>query len=345
MRLSARRLNRTLLLRQHLLERADLSPTALVEHLVGLQAQDPLPPYLGLAARLSSFDPYDVSRLLESAGLVRLSTLRGTIHLHTPRDAALMRAWTQPVHDAATRRVELIRPADGLPGFAEALAEVTSQGPVTMSQLESGLARHFPGVPVKALAYRARNDAPLVQLPPRGLWQRSGGVVYQPLSAWSGQPPVEPAHDEIVHRYLRAFGPATAADLTAWSGLSRLAPVMNAMDLVHHEDDTGRTLYDVPDGVLAEEDEPAPVRLLGTYDNVWLSHSIRDRVMPAEARSAWAGRNGGMASVILVGGYATGLWKPVDGRVGAVRLLRDLTPDERDQLAEETARVEELLAR
>ena len=44
-------------------------------------------------------------------------------------------------------------------------------------------------------------------------------------------------------------------------------------DLVTHEDENGKVLYDVPDGELADEDAPAPVRLLGAYDNVWLSHA------------------------------------------------------------------------
>ena len=61
MRLSARRLNRTLLRRQHLLERTDATPHEMARHLVGLQAQETLPPYLSLDARLTSFDPHDVT--------------------------------------------------------------------------------------------------------------------------------------------------------------------------------------------------------------------------------------------------------------------------------------------
>ena len=100
MQLSAQVLNRTLLDRQHLLEPA---PTRRCRrwstHLVGLQAQDNLPPYSRLAARLETFDPYDVTRGLEDRSLVRLLTMRGTVHLLVADDALMLRQFTRPVHE------------------------------------------------------------------------------------------------------------------------------------------------------------------------------------------------------------------------------------------------------
>ena len=61
----------------------------MVDHLVGLQAQENLPPYLSLAARLDDFDPYAVTRALEERSLVRLTEMRGTIHLLTRRRRAV----------------------------------------------------------------------------------------------------------------------------------------------------------------------------------------------------------------------------------------------------------------
>ena len=301
MRLTARRLNRTLLRRQHLLERVDAAPGDLVRHLVGLQAQEALPPYLSLHARLTAFDPYDVSRALEERTLVRISTLRGTIHLHAPEDALCLRPWTQVVMDRALR--------------------------------------NHPEPPPQAV--RA-----LVQRPPRGTWKGSGGVAYEPLEEWVGAPLREPDVPGLVRRYLRAFGPASAADVTAWSGVTRMGPVRAGMaDLVRHEDERGRVLHDVPDGELADEDAPAPVRLLGTYDNVWLSHAGRDRVTLPEARRRWMGANGGVGMVVLVDGMLEGLWRVRDGRVHVVETFRPLTRGERDGLDTEVARVEALLAR
>ncbi len=57
------------------------------------------------------------------------------------------------------------------------------------------------------------------------------------------------------------------------------------------------------------------------------------------------GANGGVASTVFVDGWLSGLWRVVDGRVSVVDLFRDLTPSERDELDEEIARVNELLAR
>ena len=149
-----------------------------------------------------------------------------------------------------------------------------------------------------------------------------------------------------MRRYLRAFGPASAADVGAWSGLTRLAAVLKEMDdLVEHEDENGKKLFDVPDGELADPDTPAPVRLLGTYDNVWLSHAARDRVTDPEKRSQWMGANGGVAMSMFVDGWLEGLWRIDDGRPTVVSVLRKLTRAEQAELDEEFDRVTDLLSR
>jgi DNA glycosylase AlkZ-like len=299
-RLSRRRLNRTLLRRQHLLERADLDPHAMTTHLVGLQAQEPLPPYLSLHARLTTLDPYAVSGALEGRTLVRLLSMRGTIHLLTPEDALTLRPWTQVV-------------------------------------MAKGQRNHAEPVP--------QFERALVQTPPRGTWKGSGKVVYEPLEDWVAAPLREPDVPEIVRRYLRAFGPASAADVTAWSGVTRLGPVLAGMDdLVRHEDENGKVLYDVADGPIEDEDTPAPVRLLGTYDNVWLSHAGRDRVTTPENRREWMGPNGGVGMVVLVDGMLEGLWRVTDDRVDEVRVFRKLRPVEQEELGAEVERVNRLLA-
>jgi len=346
-RLSPRRLNRTLLRRQHLLARVPWSPAEMARHLVGLQAQESLPPFLSLAARLDPFDPYDVSRGLDDRSLVRLLAMRGTIHLLAPDDALTLRQWTQPRMEQELRTSQNTKPALGVDraAYDAALSEVLADGPLTQKALAAELAARFPGVPAGALGQLARVTAPLAQLPPRGGWKQSGGVVYQYVDRWLGRPLLEPDVPEIVRRYLRAFGPATAADVTAWSAITRLGPVLAGMaDLVRHEDERGRVLYDVPEGELADEDAPAPVRLLGCYDNAWLSHAGRDRVTDPEKRSSWMGVNGGSANTLFADGMLEGLWRVEDGRVVVLETLRPLTRGERAELAEETARVEALLA-
>jgi hypothetical protein len=348
MRLSARRLNRTLLHRQHLLERTDAPPHEMVRHLVGLQAQENLPPYLSLSARLTSFDPNDVTAGLEDRSLVRFLTMRGTVHLLVADDALALRQWTAPVHEREIKISQSIGAARDVDrgAFLAALSDLLVDGPQSQKALGTALAERFPDVPATQLGQLARSAAPLVQCPPRGTWKGGGGVVYHYVDRWVGRPLVEPDVEEIVRRYLAAFGPATAADVTAWSGVTRLAPVLKAMDdLVVHEDEQGKPLYDVADGELADEDAPAPVRLLGQYDNVWLSHAGRDRVTTPESRASWMGANGGVASTLFADGMLAGLWRVTDGRVEVISTLRPLTKSEKSELDDEVARVEKLLAR
>ena len=347
MRLTRQRLNRTLLLRQHLLERVPMTPVQMTEHLIGLQAQENLPPYLSLAARLTDFDPHEVSGLLEERALVRLLTMRGTIHLLTPEDAAVLRPWVAARIEQEVRVSQSIgdaREVDRAEAVA-ALREVLTDGPLPQKEIGRRLAERFP-YPATQLGQLARSIAPLAQLPPRGCWKASGGVVYDYVDRWTGVPMGEPDVPGLVRRYLRAYGPATAADVTAWSAVTRLVPVLKGMDdLVQHEDEDGKVLYDVEGAPIAEEDAPAPVRLLGTYDNLWLSHSHRDRVTDPVKRKRWMGANGGVASVVLVDGWLEGLWRVSDGRVTVVELFRDLTSTERRELDAEVDRVTSLLAR
>ena len=348
MRLTRRQLNRTLLHRQRLLRRTpgDVHETA--HHLIGLQAQENLPPYFALAARLDDFDPHTVTRGLEDRSLVRLVVMRGTIHLLTADDALMLRQWTQPCQERERRSSQNVKAALHL-DTAEvnaAISDALHDGPLPMKALGEAMATRFPDVPPAALGHLARVNQPLAQVPPRGAWKQSGGVVLQYVDRWLDRPLVAPDPPEIVRRYLRAFGPASAADVGAWSGLTRLAAVLKEMDdLVEHEDENGKKLFDVPDGELADAETPAPVRLLGTYDNVWLSHAGRDRVTDPEKRSQWMGANGGVAMSMFVDGWLEGLWRIDDGRPTVVSVLRKLTRAQQAELDEEFDRVTDLLAR
>jgi hypothetical protein len=347
-RLTRQVLNRTLLHRQHLLDRVEATPVAMAEHLLGLQAQDNLPPYLSLAARLTGFDPDDVTRGLEDKTLVRLLVMRGTIHLLTRDDALMLRQWTRPVHDREIKVSQTIGSAREIDrnAFDAALTELLADGPLPQKALGLALAERFPGYTPTQLGQLARSTQPLAQLPPRGTWKGSGGVVYQPVDRWLEAGLVEPNVPAIVRRYLRAFGPASAADATTWSGLTGLAAVMKGMDdLDRHEDENGKVLYDVPGGEIIDAEVHAPVRLLGRYDNVWLSHAARDRVTEPEKRKAQQGPNGSAASAILIDGWLEGLWRVADGRVEILTLLRELTRAEQSELDDEINRVEALLAR
>jgi hypothetical protein len=343
--LGPRALNRTLLARQGLLERRADGVAETVRRLVGLQAQEGWSPYAGLAARLDPFDPHDVTRGLEDRTLVRLLTMRGTVHLLDADDALALRSWTAPVHEREVRASSAIGAAREVDraAFLAALDELLRDGPLAQQALGAALAERFPDRSPTQLGQLARSVAPLVQCPPRGTWKGRGGVTYQYVDRWVGRPRRELDVEALVRRWLAAYGPATAADLTTWSGVTRLGPLLQGMELERHADERGTVLYDVAGGELVE-DVAAPVRLLGQYDDLWLSHAHRDRVTTPEGRALWAGPNGGAACTVFVDGWLTGLWRVEDGRVRVLQLLRELTRAERAQLDDEVARVDALLA-
>jgi hypothetical protein len=312
--LSQRALNRTLLARQLLLERAAMAPAAALEHLVGLQAQVPGSPYQALRARLAGFDPHALSRLLERREAVRMVLMRGTIHLVTAADAARLRPAVQPVLD---RELFANRTwARGVEGvdLEPVLAlgrELTAERPRSMAELRAEIAARWPELDAGSLAYSIRNRLPTVQATPRGLWGRSGGVALTTLERWTGRPMGQPsAVDEVLVRYLRAFGPATVADAAAWSRLTGLREPFERLrpSLRTFRDERGRELFDVPDVPILTGDEPAPARLLPDFDNALLSHADRTRIVPP---LPWPTLGDNVtAPTFLVDGLVAGYWKP-----------------------------------
>jgi len=281
-----------------------------------------------------------VSRGVERATWVRLGTLRGTLHLHTAADALVIRPWLQ---ESLDRQMEGRVPV-GLDRLTEATVEILADGPVEQRELTERLSARFSGTP-SDLWVAARVVVPLVQLAPRGTWGGSGPVVLDLLERHVGGTMRTPTTEDVVRRYLRAYGPAAASDLSVWSGVTRLRPVLTRMaDLVRHEGPDGKELFDLPGAPLSDEDVPAPVRLLGQYDEVWLAHAARDRVTGPGTRGAWMGGTGAVSHAVFVDGWLTGLWRPMDGRVTVTELFRDLSPAERADLDEEIERVDAMMA-
>jgi hypothetical protein len=313
--LSDRALNRATLERQLLLRRSPLAPLDAVRQLVGLQAQLPLDPYLALWSRLEDFDPAALGALIEDRSLVRIVVMRGTIHLVTGEDALALRPLMQPVLDAEIARHQDFAPhlvgVDMAPVLAfaqERLAERPLSGP----RLRAVLAEEFPTLDAPALSYACRCFLPLVQVPPRGVWGKSLQVTMTTLDAWLGRSLRKPATiDDVVMRYIGVFGPATAADVMAWSRLAGLREVVERLRprLRVFRDAKGRELFDVPDGPRPDPDTPAPVRFLPEYDNVLLSHADRTRFGTDEERR-FAGAQGPFKGSVLVDGAARAIWHP-----------------------------------
>jgi hypothetical protein len=345
-------LNRALLERQQLLRRVDMPVGQAVEHLVGLQAQAALPPYVGLWSRLESFDPNELGRMLTEREVVRLTLMRATVHLVTVRDARVLRPLVQRIvernHSGAFGR----RMGDADPSELEtAVRELLVDEPLTARELGARLVERGIGEDVQAIGNAARVYVPLVQVPPRGVWGAGGQARYQPLDTWTGRElESEPSIEEIVLRYLGAFGPASVMDVQNWSGLTKLKEVLERLRprLLTFLDEHGKELFDLPDAPRPDPDVPAPVRFLGEFDNVLLGHADRRRIIPEDFPWTAMLADGRFVNNLLVDGILRATWWiERDGTRRATLAIRPfgrLSRAEREEVAAEAGRMLEFAA-
>ena len=249
--LTRRELNRALLARQGLLSRTGATPVAMVEHLVGLQAQAPLPPYYGLWSRLEGFDPHELGRLLtDRAGRAADAHAGDRPPRHAARRGAAAPA--RPARDRAQPQRRL-RAAHGRRRHRRAGARRARAAGRRAAHRARGRARLVErgiGDDVEAIANAVRAYAPLVQVPPRGVWGAGGQARYATLEAFTGlELEADPSIDDVVLRYLGAFGPASVMDMQNWSGLTRLKAVFERLRprLATFAGEDGRELFDLPD--------------------------------------------------------------------------------------------------
>ena len=345
--LSTRVLNRTLLARQHLLGRTAMPALAMIEHLAGMQAQEPKDPYVALWSRIEGFQPAELEALLLDRRAVRAVLMRSTVHLASIDDALAFRPVVQPVLDG-----ELFRNKTwsvGLEGvdLEPVLAlgrRLLEERPRSLAELRVAMAEHFPDRNPTNLAYACRGRLPTLQVPPRGLWSRSGQVKLTTLDHWSGRPlGTDTAPDAMILRYLAAFGPASTADAGNWSRLTGLKAAMERLRprLVTYRDEKGRELFDLPGAPIADPDVTAPVRFFPVYDNVFLGHQDRSRIVPAPMKAAPV-RTQITVSAFAVDGFGTGFWW-TSGRPGPLTMtiepMRPLSIAERRLVEDEGLRL------
>jgi Winged helix DNA-binding domain len=342
--LGPRALNRALLERQMLLRRVDLPVRDAVEHLLGLQAQSVPPTYYGLWSRIEGFDPHELGRMLTDREAVRMTLLRGTVHLVTVRDALLLRPLVQPViersHNGAFGR--RMGGAD-LAELERAVREELDGVTLTARELGRRLVARGIGDDVEAIGNATRVHVPLVQVPPRGVWGKSGQAKYAPIESWTGRRlEANPSIEEVVLRYLRAFGPASVMDMQNWSGLTKLREPFERLRprLLAFRDEEGRELFDLPDAPRPDPAVPAPVRFLGEYDNVLLGHADRSRIIPADFPWREMLAPGRWVSNLLVDGMLRGTWWiERDGKRRATLAIRPFGELELGEVAAEAERM------
>ena len=327
--LTGRRLNRALLARQMLLERRKVPATEAIQQLVGLQAQLPRPPFVGLWTRLQKFDRGELLKLARERKVVRATAMRGTLHVMTVPDFLLFRpALGETLAAHATSVVGKQLAGVDLDAAYGAGRRFFENANAAFDDFRQTLEEEYGKTRVRAVAYAVRMGVPLVSVPGDAAWGWSPTAGFTLADSWLGRqiPERSAALDQLVLRYLAAFGPATIADAQTWSGIGggRLREVFERMRsrLVTFRDESKRELFDLPDAPRPPEDAPAPVRFLPEFDNVLLSHDDRSRILSETVRTRVVSRNLQVAGTFTVDGFVAGTWRIAEKKRAAALVLQ-----------------------
>jgi hypothetical protein len=345
--LSRRALNRALLARQLLLERQELPADDAIGRVAGLQAQAPVPPFVGLWTRLAGFEAEELRRLIDDRRIVRATLMRHTIHLVRAGDYAWLRPTIQPALDAnfGAQTGKRLAGLDIEP-FLKAARKEFRKRPLTFAEVKELIRERDPDWDVDAIAYGVRTHLELIGVPGQSRWRFGGRAPFVLGEDWLGRKLAKPDPREMVRRYLAAFGPATPGDATAWSGVGGMRQVFESMrgELRTFRDEGGRELFDVPDAPLPPEDAEAPIRFLPEYDNTLLGHKDRTRVIADEHRPLVYIGSGLMIGTVLVDGFAAAGWRISDDRL-ELEPFRKLTKAEENAIEPEAEALREWLRR
>jgi hypothetical protein len=331
-----------------LVQRRQMSAADALEHLVGMQAQLPNAPYVGLWSRLEGFRHEELSALVADRRAVRMSLMRGTIHLVSARDGlalrpVLQRALERDVYPNTTYGGERLAGLD-MDAVLAVGRELVAARPLTNSEIRDAMGMRWPDRDPAALAYAVRGLLPMVHVTPRGIWQKSGPIALTTVEAWLGRSVDEATEpDATILRYLAAYGPSSVADAQAWSRLPGLAEVFDRLRpaLITFSDERGRELFDLPDAPRPDPDTPAPPRFLPEYDNLLLAHADRTRFIGHEFRRR-INADRLIVGSVLVDGVAGATWtteQPRDEATLTIRPRVALSGRDREAIAEEGQRL------
>lgn len=317
--LTTRTLNRTLLARQHLLERTTADPIVVMEGMGGIQMQYAPAGYIGLWSRTRDFTRPMLTQALEERRAVQGTMLRATIHTVSAADYWLTMAGIRRINREWYARVQAreIGSTD-MPAVAGAIREELADGPVRMGELTRRIAAR--GFPERATAW-ASTWVDMVRVPPSGTWERRRADLYALADRWV-PPTRDITEDEgighLIGRYLGAFGPAPIADIANWMGMNvgQMRHVAERMDLRQYRDEAGRTLVDIADGRIVDEAVPAPPRFLPVWDATLLVHARRTQVLPEEHRPRiFSTKTPQSVNTFVVDGQVAGSWRHTDGEI------------------------------
>jgi hypothetical protein len=333
--LTQRELNRALLARQLLLERARLPIPRAVERMGGIQNQYAPNAYIRLHSCLEGFRRDDLTRALERRSVVNATLMRSTIHVVSKRDFwPLAVAIRSPQRDWWLR-VRTDRPKESeLEETAAELRELLAERPRKHEELVKVVGRGW-GMVGPWLE--------LVRVPPSGTWEQRRASLFQTAENWIGSEDVsaDDALDHLVRRYLGGFGPAPLEDIASWSHVRPrdLAPALERLRLRRFRDEHGNELLDLPRAPLPDPDTPAPVRFLPTWDATLLVHARRTGILPDEYRPLiFSTKTPHSVGTFLVDGSVAGKWRHERGRIETTPFRRLDRATQRD-LAQEANRL------
>ncbi|WP_130289635.1 winged helix DNA-binding domain-containing protein [Pseudonocardia sediminis] len=330
---------RALLARQLLLERVSLTPARALERVCGLQTQHAPSGYLGLHARVEGFERAMLTDDLTRGRIVQAWAMRSTIHMLSARDRPVFVEAVREPQRADWLRLRTALSGGDIAAAAEAVRGYLADGPLRQAEITARLdadglrADAFPGL---------QHWVDLVRVPPAGTWTTPRAHVY----GLAPRPPaVDPgtARAELVRRYLRAFGPASAPDVARFAGfpVGLVRAVLEEMDLRRFRDERGVELVDVPRAPLPDAGVPAPVRFLGPFDAVLLlGHAARARIVPAVFRSrVFATTMPRSTPTFLVDGRVAGTWAHRHGRI-TWEPFTELPSRDREAVGQEAERLQ-----
>jgi hypothetical protein len=339
--LTERELNRALLARQLLLDRADLPPDHALRAVCGLQTQHAPSGYLGLWSRTAGFRRRDLTDALHRPTVVQGWVMRSTIHMVAAADHAPFTEAVRSARRAQWLRAEKRAAGVDMPAAADAVHRYLADGPLPQPRLVALL--EADGFPRVAFA-GAQLWVDLLRVPPAGTWERPRATVYALAEQILPDAPSwteDTARDLLVTRYLRAFGPASAGDTASFTGLpvTAVRAVLARLDLRRFADGSGAVLVDVPGAPLPDAATPAPVRFLGPWDATLLAHARRTQILPEAHRPrVFATTMPRSVPTFLVDGRVAGTWRYADGRV-EVTPFGDLASRDRRELESEADRL------
>ena len=332
--------------RQGLAARSAADPAGVAAAAVGLQAQDVGAARLGVRARSTAVDEAAVVNAIQhERSVVRTWLMRSTVHLVAAADLRWMAGLYGPImernHRTRWRNLGITEPL--IDAAAIHARELLDGRGLTRHELAGELAGR--GVELGEDGQAATHL--LAALTARGLTcrgaDRGRDATFVLLDDWvaAAPAPADPVA-ELARRYFRAFGPATAADFTTWSGLpsgAAIAAVRDELTEVGFDGRRGWTLGQV---------EAAPAfRLLPMFDNYLLGYRDRTAMLdPARHPQVYVG--GIIKASVVCDGRLIGIWRLDRAtRKAAVRVtpFESFTRRHHDELDRERADLERYLGR